>query len=59
MVSNIITQYYSETRLLENFLRLQVDFVTDKNSIYLYTGVQAEYELGPLNIVPSFAPGIL
>tara|TARA_B110000240_G_scaffold14082_1_gene14622 strand:+ start:15 stop:509 length:495 start_codon:yes stop_codon:yes gene_type:complete len=32
-------------------------FVTDKNSIYLYTGVQAEYELGPLNIVPSFAPG--
>ena len=32
-------------------------FVTDKSSIYLYTGVQAEYELGPLNIVPSFAPG--
>jgi hypothetical protein len=32
-------------------------FVTDKNSIYLYTGVQAEYEMGPLNIIPSFAPG--
>ena len=32
-------------------------FVTDKSSIYLYTGVQAEYEVGPLNIVPSFAPG--
>ena len=32
-------------------------FVTDKNSIYLYTGVQAEYEIGPLNVVPSFAPG--
>ena len=32
-------------------------FVTDKSSIYLYTGVQAEQELGPLNIVPSFAPG--
>ena len=32
-------------------------FVTDKSSIYLYTGVQVEYELGPLNIVPSFAPG--
>ena len=32
-------------------------FVTDKSYIYLYTGVQAEYELGPLNIVPSFAPG--
>ena len=32
-------------------------FVTDKSSIYLYTGVQAEYEVGFLNIVPSFAPG--
>ena len=32
-------------------------FVTDKNSIYLYTGVQAEYEIGLMNIVPSFAPG--
>ena len=32
-------------------------FVTDKSSIYLYTGVQVEYEFGPLNIVPSFAPG--
>ena len=32
-------------------------FFTDKNSIYLYTGVQVEYELGPLNIVPSFTPG--
>ena len=32
-------------------------FVTNKSSIYLYTGVQAEYELGPLNIIPSFAPG--
>ena len=32
-------------------------FVTDKSSIYLYTGVQAEYEIGPLNVIPSFAPG--
>jgi hypothetical protein len=32
-------------------------FITDKNSIYLYTGIQAEYEIGPLNILPSFAPG--
>ena len=32
-------------------------FVTDKSSIYLYTGVQAQYEMGPLNIIPSFAPG--
>ena len=32
-------------------------FITEKNAIYLYTGVQAEYELGFLTITPSFAPG--
>tara|TARA_B100000787_G_scaffold102745_1_gene76091 strand:+ start:432 stop:926 length:495 start_codon:yes stop_codon:yes gene_type:complete len=32
-------------------------FITEKNSIYLYTGVQIQYEIGPLNILPSFAPG--
>jgi lipid A 3-O-deacylase len=32
-------------------------FITDRNSIYLYTGVQAQYAIGPLKILPSFAPG--
>ena len=32
-------------------------FLTKKNAFYLYTGVQAEYELGFLTIAPSFAPG--
>ena len=32
-------------------------FLTEKNAFYLYTGVQAEYELGILKITPSFAPG--
>ena len=32
-------------------------FLTEKSAIYLYTGVQAEYEFGSLNITPSFAPG--
>ena len=32
-------------------------FLTKKNAFYLYTGVQAEYELGFLTITPSFAPG--
>ena len=32
--------------------------LTEKNAFYLYTGVQAEYEMGPfLTITPSFAPG--
>mgnify|MGYP001254273023 CR=1 FL=1 len=32
-------------------------FVTGKNSIYLYTGVEGQYNLGPVKINPSFAPG--
>ena len=32
-------------------------FVTGKSSIYLYTGVEADYKLGRINISPSFAPG--
>ena len=32
-------------------------FFTEKSALYLYTGVQAEYELGFLTITPSFAPG--
>ena len=32
-------------------------FLTEKNAFYLYTGVQAEYEIGFLTITPSFAPG--
>ena len=31
--------------------------VTGKSSIYLYTGIEADYNLGPVNISPSFAPG--
>ena len=32
-------------------------FVTKKGSIYLYSGIEADYNLGPINISPSFAPG--
>ena len=32
-------------------------FLTEKNAFYLYTGVQAEYEIGPFKITPSFTPG--
>ena len=32
-------------------------FITKKSSIYLYTGIEADYNLGPINISPSFAPG--
>ena len=32
-------------------------FITDKDSVFIYTGVQIQYEIGPLKITPSFAPG--
>ena len=32
-------------------------FLTEKNAFYLYSGVQAEYEMGPFKITPSFTPG--
>ncbi len=32
-------------------------FFTEKSAFYLYSGVQAEYEIGFLTITPSFAPG--
>ena len=32
-------------------------FFTENNAFYLYTGVQAEYDLGFITITPSFAPG--
>ncbi|MDC1154982.1 acyloxyacyl hydrolase [Candidatus Pelagibacter sp.] len=31
--------------------------ITADNATYFYTGVQAQYKLGSLNLTPSFAPG--
>jgi len=43
--------------ILGKFSPVSGGFLTGKNSVYLYTGIQVEYELGPLSIIPSFAPG--
>ena len=32
--------------------------MTADSASYLYTGVQAEYKIGKLNLTPSFAPGL-
>ena len=32
--------------------------VTGDTATYLYTGVQAEYNLGKINLTPSFTPGL-
>ena len=32
-------------------------FITGNSSVYLYTGIEGQYGLGPLKILPSFTPG--
>jgi len=32
--------------------------ITGDNATYLYTGVQAEYNIGKINLTPSFTPGL-
>ena len=32
-------------------------FMTGDSSVYLYTGIEGQYEVGRLNILPSFTPG--
>ena len=32
--------------------------ITSDNAGYIYTGVQAQYKIGVLNITPSFTPGL-
>ena len=42
---------------LGNLSPITGGFLTEKSAIYLYTGAQAEYDLGLFTITPSFAPG--
>ena len=32
-------------------------FMTGNSSVYLYTGIEGQYGVGPLRILPSFTPG--
>ena len=32
--------------------------LTENNAQYFYSGIQAHYKIGKLNVVPSFAPGL-
>ena len=32
--------------------------ITADNAAYIYTGIQAQYNLGKINLTPSFTPGI-
>ena len=43
---------------LGNFSPITGLLITTDSSGYVYTGVQAEYKIGVLNIIPSFTPGL-
>ena len=43
--------------LLGKFSPITGGFISGKDAVYLYTGIEAQYEIGPLKIKPSFAPG--
>tara|TARA_X000000368_G_C22993568_1_gene695542 strand:- start:914 stop:1426 length:513 start_codon:yes stop_codon:yes gene_type:complete len=43
--------------LLGKFSPVTGAFVTGKGAAYVYTGVEAQYDIGPLKILPSFTPG--
>ena len=42
---------------LGEFKPITGGFMTGNSSIYLYTGIEGQYGIGPLKILPSFAPG--
>ncbi len=50
------SELYRDT-FMGKLLPISGGFITGKNSVYLYTGVAAQYRMGPINISPSFAPG--
>ena len=33
-------------------------FITENQALYAYTGVEWNFDLGPINFTPSFAPGL-
>ena len=42
---------------LGKFSPVSGGFMTGDSSVYLYTGIEGQYGIGPLKILPSFAPG--
>ena len=43
--------------LLGKFTPISGAFITKKDSFFLYTGIEGQYGIGPIKILPSFSPG--
>ena len=50
-------ELYRDT-FLGNLSPITGGFVTENSAIYAYTGVEWNFDLGPINFTPSFAPGL-
>ena len=48
----------SKDTFLGNISPITGALITGDNAGYIYTGIQAQYKLGSLNITPSFTPGL-
>ena len=55
-------QHQNENLTRESFLGtlspITGALITADNAAYFYTGVQAQYKMGKINVTPSFTPGI-
>ena len=55
-------QHQNETLFRESFIGtispISGALITADNASYFYTGIQAQYKIGSINLTPSFAPGI-
>ena len=55
-------QHQNESLTRESFLGTLSPvtgfMMTSDNATYAYTGIQAQYKIGKLNIIPSFTPGL-
>ncbi len=47
----------SRNTFLGNLSPITGAMITEANATYFYTGVQAQYKIGSIDITPSFAPG--
>jgi lipid A 3-O-deacylase len=60
--TSLIGLEHKNTNLFRNtfigsFTPITGGFITGQSSTYLYTGIEGQYNIGPLKILPSFAPG--
>ena len=55
-------QHQNENLIRESFLGTLSPvtgfMLTSDNASYFYTGIQAQYKVGAVNIIPSFTPGL-